>query len=118
MRNLISIREHVQTLPVDGGTAELIATADATYDPQASQLRVRLEAFLRAADFGGGERMVRDWVREPETVEESVALEDAIPAAREIFAYWVERVRKQADSRLTPVTGGTYDHEVSRRVCD
>ena len=87
MKRIIDTSEVLGTVEAPGGMCELCASADASFDEAAGRLVVKLEAFLRPADLLAKERRFRaDWLRENETVAESVAREEC----------------HEADERATP----------------
>jgi hypothetical protein len=103
MKRVIDTSEVLGTVETPEGTCELGASADAGFDEAAGRLVVKLEAFLRPAEFLAKERHFRaKWLPDNETVTETVAHEECHDVAREIFNRWVRKVREAAP-RLHPV---------------
>jgi hypothetical protein len=97
MKRVIDTSEILGTVEVPEGLCELCASAQASFDEEASRLVVKAEAFLRPADFLIKERHFRaGWLPKNETVTESVACEECHAMAREIFNRWVRKVRQAA----------------------
>lgn len=95
MRNVISISEVAASHQGTKGLCEVMASAEATYNEAQSVLLVQLEAYLRpvGCEFGS-RRLMEGWLPPKDMVVEAVSFEDAIPATREIFQRWVEKVRR------------------------
>ena len=86
-------------MAVPEGRCEVCAAADASFDEAAGRLTVKLNAFLRPADFLAKERHFgASWLPKNETLTESVDPEECHQAAREIFQGWVRKVRAAAPS--------------------
>ena len=97
MKRVIDTTEVLGTVETPEGACELGASADAGFDEAAGRLVVKLEAFLRPADFLAKERRFRAGrLPENETVTESVAREECHDVAREIFHRWVRKIREAA----------------------
>lgn len=102
MKRVIETSEVLGTVETPEGRCELGASSDAGFDEAAGRLVVKLEAFLRPAEFLAKERRFRaKWLPENETVTETVAREECHDVAREIFDRWVRKVREAAP-RLHP----------------
>jgi hypothetical protein len=103
MKRIVDTTEVLGSVETPEGTCEVGASADAGFDEAAGRLVVKLEAFLRPAEFLAKERRFRArWLPENETVTESVARDECHEVAREIFQCWVRRVREAAP-QLHPV---------------
>jgi hypothetical protein len=99
MRKIISISEIVEAHEISTGTEEVCASAEADYDEEKSQLVVELASCFRVADRHGHQECVsRAWLPKAQTVKESVSLEEAVPAAKDIFQRWVNKVRDSIPS--------------------
>jgi len=97
MKRVIDTSESLGTVETPEGLRELCASADARYDEDAACLVIQLEAFLRNTDLVTKEkRFAADWLPSPETVRESVAPDETVELAREIFHRWVGKVRAAA----------------------
>jgi hypothetical protein len=83
----------VDEVEVKNGRYQLCVEAEANYDEAQSLLVVQLDSFLRPADFKQGtHRLSPDWLPRKESVKESVASDEAMDVAKEIFHRWVKRV--------------------------
>jgi hypothetical protein len=97
MKHIIDTSEVVGTVELPEGSCELCASADASFDEIAGRLVVKLDSFLRPADFLAKEHHFHpDWLPESNAVTESVPREDCHEVTREIFHRWVGKVRKAA----------------------
>lgn len=97
MKRVIDTSEVLGTVETSEGTAEVCASANASFDEGKGRMTLELEAFLRPADLVAKERHFRaDWLPPNETVSESVARDECHEVAREIFHRWVRRVREAA----------------------
>jgi hypothetical protein len=95
MKKVISISEIVAPVQVDHDLCEVWASADATYHK--GKLEVNLDSFLRRSS--DDQLLPASWLPDTETVIERVDPEEGTPAAKEIFANWVKRVRRAVASR-------------------
>jgi hypothetical protein len=99
MKRVIDTSEVLGTMDTANGTCEVCASADANYDDTAGRLVVRLESFLRTTDLRSKEKCIpANWLPKPETITESVAADETVDAARNIFQRWVRKVRQAAPS--------------------
>jgi hypothetical protein len=97
MKHILDTSEMLGTVEVPSGRCEVCASADASFDESAGRLTVKLEAFLRPADFLAKERRFHaPWLPKNETLTEPVDREESHQAAREIFQSWVRKVREAA----------------------
>ena len=101
MKRVISISEIVRPVQVENDFCEVWASADANYGEAKSQLEVKLDAFLRRSK--DNKRLTASWLPPAETVAERVDIEEASPAAKEIFESWVQRVRRATEGRVDAV---------------
>ena len=108
MNKVISISEIVAPIQVDNDLCEVWASADATYHK--GELEVNLDSFLRR--YRDDQHLPASWLPKSETVIERVDLEEGSPAAKEIFANWVKRVRRALGGR-----GHCSAASVSRTNC-
>jgi hypothetical protein len=93
MKRIISAIEILGTFAEGEREYEVCATVDAAYEEPRSQLVSTLESFLRPVGVRA-KRLSAEWLPANERVRESMPLEDALGAAREIFHHWVGRVRQ------------------------
>jgi hypothetical protein len=97
MKRVIQTSEVLGNVDRPEGTCEVCASADAGYDELAGRLAIELTAFLRPIGLQVKERRFRaDWLPADETITESVARNECLDVARQIFHRWVGRVRKAA----------------------
>ena len=97
MKRVIDTSEVLGTVELTEGTFEVCAIACADYDEARDRLIVRLDSFLRTADFRTKERKLSaDWLPKQETVAESADPDEALELARDIFHGWVRKVRQAA----------------------
>ena len=97
MKRVIDTSETLGVVETPQGQSELCASADASYDEDAGRLVVKLGAFLRNTDLVTKEKhILADWLPKPETVTESVELDETVDLAREILHRWVRKVRDAA----------------------
>lgn len=95
MKNVISISEVVESREEAGRTTEVVATAEARFEEEKSELVTTLSAFLRPVDMQHKEQhLAASWLPRSETVREHVSAEDARLLAREIFHRWVRKVHQ------------------------
>ena len=95
IRTVISSSEIVGTIRCVEGKVEVCVTGEAAFDEAASQLVMELATFLRRVGLGvSSEPLSRDWLPEGQTVREHLELDEALPAAREIFKSWAAKVRR------------------------
>ena len=93
MKRVIETSEALGMVNTPEGPRELCASAVASYDESAGSLVVKLEAFLRNTDLVSKEqRFAADWLPKPETVRETVGMEETVELAREIFQRWARKV--------------------------
>lgn len=99
MKKVIDISEIVEAIDLAEGPGEVCAAGEAEYDEKRGRLAVRVDSFVRSSDPRTAERRrVPEWLPNPQTMEESVSLEEAIPVAKDIFRRWVQKVRKSVPS--------------------
>lgn len=99
MKRIIDVSEVIGTVETPVGEYEVCASADANYDPDARQLVVRLESFLRSTDIRVTEKHVpAEWLPKAETITESVGSEEALALARTLFQRWVQKIRRASPS--------------------
>jgi hypothetical protein len=95
MKRILSAIEILGTFAQGEREYEVCATVDAGYEEPKSQLVSTLESFLRPVGVRAkDERLPAKWLPAQERVRESMPLVDALAAAREVFHYWVGRVRE------------------------
>ena len=95
MRKVISLSEIVELLELEEGWDEVCATAEANYNEATSSLAVKLDSFVRPVDLLATERhLTPRWLHRPDTVRQTVPLDEAVPLARDIFQRWVKKVRQ------------------------
>jgi hypothetical protein len=95
MKKVISSIEVVDESGIKEGRVEVCASADATFDEDRGQLTVTLDSFVRPIDFKATQKHWRpDWLPSPEIVKENLALEEAMPATKEIFRRWTPKIRQ------------------------
>lgn len=95
MKRIISAIEILGTFAKGEREYEVCATVEAAYEEPKSQLVTTLESFLRPVGLRAREeRLPAEWLPPKEQVRESMPLDDALPAAREVFHHWVGRVRQ------------------------
>ena len=100
MKKVISISEIVAPTQVENDLCEVWASADATYHE--GKIEVNLDSFLRRSR--DDQHLPASWLPKSETVIERVDLEEGSPAAKEIFANWVKRVRRALGKRSAVAT--------------
>ena len=100
MNKVISISEIVAPIQVDNDLCEVWASADATYHK--GELEVNLDSFLRRSR--DDQHLPASWLPDREKVIERVDPEEGSPAAKEIFANWVKRVRRAVGRRSAVAT--------------
>jgi hypothetical protein len=97
MKHIFETSEVLGTVEVPAGLSEVCVAADASYDESAGRLIVRMESFLRPTDLLSKERHFRaTWLPRDDTASESVAREESLQVARDIFRRWVRKVRDAA----------------------
>jgi translation initiation factor IF-3 len=96
-QRVISISEIVAPVQIDSDACEVWASAEADYQEASKKLKVELGAFLRRSKDNN--RLAANWLPPDEKVTEHVELQDASPAAKEIFETWVHRVRRATEMR-------------------
>ena len=97
MKSIIDTSEILGTVALRNGQAEVCASAEASH--ASGKVAVRLDAFLRPIHVHGKEeRLSADWLPHPETITESVSLEEASEVARDIFHKWVRKIRAATPS--------------------
>jgi len=95
MKRVIDTSEALGVVATPEGAREVCVAGDANYDEEAAKLIVKLEAFLRSTDLLRKEqRFSADWLPKPETVRETVQLDETGEMARDIFHRWVRKVRQ------------------------
>ncbi len=95
MKKLISISEVVSRVELPEGPADVLATAEASYDEAHGLVEVKLDSAAVRADIRPGPAPDRPhWLLRPAVIRESVGLEDAVAEARLVFAHWVRQVRQ------------------------
>jgi hypothetical protein len=95
MKGLISISEAVGYTEVDGVMREVCATADASYLESQQRLTTELDSYLRTTDpLEPERRLSAPWLPPREAVNETVAAEEAVDVAKDIFKRWVQKVRR------------------------
>ncbi len=105
MKNLLSISDIVETLENRAGTCEVCATAEARYEEAASLLVVECDCFLRVVHQRGADESSRPaWLPRKDSVKTSVAREEAVAAAKEIFRSWVKKVRQAVQQQPSTPT--------------
>ncbi|HCN29496.1 MAG TPA: hypothetical protein DIT64_12250 [Verrucomicrobiales bacterium] len=93
IHGLLDATQVVATVELDGAPHEVCCEAEASHDRRTNLLTVRLHAFVRAMEQDHiGETATPAWLPEPETVTESVDLDEAHEMAEDIFASWNRRV--------------------------
>jgi hypothetical protein len=103
MKRVIDTSEIIGTVDFKGGEWEICASAEAGYDSEAHKLNVNLDAFLRFPKATEKETKDRPkWLPGPETITESVSIEEAGEVARDIFHSWVRKVRESSPSIHSP----------------
>jgi hypothetical protein len=97
MKRVLETSETLGMVTTPGGPRELCASAVASYEEPSGKLTVKLEAFLRNTDLVTKEqRFPAGWLPNPETVCETVGMEETVELAREIFQRWVRKVSAAA----------------------
>jgi hypothetical protein len=103
MKRIISAIEVLGTFAQGEREYEVCATVDAGYEEPKSQLVTTLESYVRPVGPGvKDERLPAEWLPAQERIRESMPLGDALAAAREVFHYWVNRVRESVPLALHP----------------
>jgi hypothetical protein len=100
MKKVISISEVVGPVQVRNDLCEVWASADASAHER--KLEVKLDSFLRRAS--DNKQLSATWLPESQRVVEVVDPEEASLAAKEIFANWVQRVRRAVREHSTVET--------------
>lgn len=99
MKNVISISEVVESREESGRTIEVVATAEAAFEEEKSELVTALGVFLRPVDLQHKEKhLTADWLPSGEVIRERVSLDEAALLAKEIFHRWVGKVRRSVPS--------------------
>lgn len=99
MKRVIDTSEVLGTTELPEGNCELCATAEADYHDDTRQLIVHLDSLLRTTDARTPERHPpAHWLPKPETICESVRLDESMDVARDIFHRWARKVRAAAPS--------------------
>jgi hypothetical protein len=94
MKHLISISECVGQRETSRGPCDVYATADANYDEATQRITIKLESILRPVPARHGVESFREpWLPEPQTVQETVPLEEGDALTRDVFHSWVNRVK-------------------------
>lgn len=99
MKRVIDTSEVLGSMELSEGNCELCATAEADYHDDTHQLIVHLDSLLRTTDLRTPERHPSaQWLPKPETICESVGLDESMDVARDIFHRWARKVRESAPS--------------------
>jgi hypothetical protein len=102
MKRIISSVEVVDELEIQPGRVEVCAAEEANFDEATSLMTVQLNAYLRPIDFRAADKhCVANWLPRPETIHEHLAIEEAMPAAKEIFRRWTTKVRRSMPTTVT-----------------
>lgn len=101
MKTIIDTSEILGTVAMVNGGAEVCVSAKASH--ASGKVAVRLDAFLRPIRAQGKEeRLSADWLPRPETITESVSIEEVTEVARDIFHIWVRKVRAATPAIHSP----------------
>ena len=100
MKADVFLSEVVETRETPRSVIEACASAEGHYDRAASQLILKLDAYLQDL---AGEQFRPAWLPKCETVKEGVAHEEMRELGREVFQQWVKRVHA-AVPREIPLT--------------
>ena len=86
MRRIISSSEIVGTFRKEGHEYEVCVSAEGNYDDERCQLVMDLESCVRPLGRNGKmDPGSSDWLPKPQSVKESVPLDEAREAARDVF---------------------------------
>ena len=97
MKKVISISEVIESIPWESKTAELCATAEASYDKERGKVMVELDAYVMPVDIAKEEQRIRPaWLLPKETFVTGADLEEAAEVTRDVFHNWVKRLRAAA----------------------
>lgn len=104
MNEILQTREILGTVALPGGECELVASAAAEYHEAEGRMLVTLRASLepRQAHGKANRAIVAEWLPKNQTVSESVSIDEAGEAAREIFRRWARKVREAAPGLHRP----------------
>ncbi|MGV3756299.1 MAG: hypothetical protein ACO1QS_13030 [Verrucomicrobiota bacterium] len=95
MRRVVSSSQIVGTCEWRGQMIDVSAHSDAYYDETAGKLEAKLSAAAEPADIEFHPEWSKpDWLPAKQTVEEHLAYEEALPAAKAIFRNWSRKVRE------------------------
>lgn len=97
MRSIISTSEVLAEVTSPAGPAEVLVSAEGTFDSARSRVSVTLDSELRPCTPGPS-LPKPSWLPARQVVEEHVPEEEATLFARDVFHHWVDRIR-----RLVPV---------------
>ncbi len=103
MKHIITLSESFGHFDHSAGPCEAFTTCDAQYDESGRRLELRLDAVLRTTDVRHKEQHFRPgWIPKPETLHETVDMEEASDVARDVFHRWTRRVRESAPGATAP----------------
>lgn len=103
MKRIIDTSEVLGTVDTLTGPCEVCALAEAGYDEEKRKLVVHLESTLRTTDLLKPEAHPKaEWLPQSQTIIETVAWDEALDVARDIFARWVRRVREACPPMHSP----------------
>jgi hypothetical protein len=107
---VVYLNEVVNRIEWKGTTFILHATGDAHFNEQTSQLVIQLGCVLEPEK--GPEEEVPAILRLPcpQTEKETVAREEAVEVAKEIFHAWVRRVRDELEETAAATQAFTVSH--------
>ena len=95
MRRVLSISEVVETLATPSGLVEVLATGDAEYDEDKTQMEMRLDSQFRPVEVkSDSRRPLPAGLPRRDVVKVSLDWMEALPAARDIFRDWAKRVHQ------------------------
>ncbi len=103
MKKIITITEIVAEMATERGESDVCASAVAQFDEVNSRMEVELRAYLRPIDpQRTREHWHADWLPADEIVRETVAWEEVMPLAKDIFQSWVRKIRQTQSCLAQP----------------
>lgn len=94
MKRILFISEIVDSREVKKGTRDVVASGEATFDENRSELHMDLGSHVIITDVRGHEtRVAEDWLPAGQSVREGVSMDEAPSLARELFHRWAGKVR-------------------------
>lgn len=96
----------VARIPWQGGTTELYAAAEGTYNRPKQELTVKLDCYVSAVRFGSAPASsMPEWLPKPEVVQVKIGADEAVEETRQVFQAYVKRLHHALDTPHVTVEG-------------